>query len=195
MSALSAPILPTADRPIADFEKVIRSSAVTAGFNGGITAPQYFTVSDYVPDLQSRLLTGPGAGGPEPVVAISVQAFLQIIDTANVQYAGIVAARIGYVNVPGGGSAILTTSGASFPSTGWTQLLAAEAYDPMSLPLGGVDYPVWTRAASDPLAANIRLDRAGPGYPWVSVDFWVYSAAGDADAVQVTVQQRMLAAS
>lgn len=103
---------------------------------------------------------------------IQVTYFAEIIDVdSTVNSAGFLFAELLFSSQGLFGtqtSVVPTSLGNSFPTlnsySSWTA--GGDGYDPISLPVGGVNYPIWTRALIDPLTAVVDLDAAPYGPLW-----------------------------
>lgn len=192
----------------ADWERLVRTSPQVLEYNVA-SNPQYWIYLDYLPDLISGM-TGKSGGlpvsapGPQivipkkthdvPVISVSVKAHMST-DSGNVNTAGFLGAVLGYLpsssgHEPNDTNAVPIDAGNSIPSLGNIGYVNgpedAVSYDPTSLPVGGVNFPIWTRSNVEPLTTQVYLDRSGPGILWYAAIVQINANLDVSDAVTVT---------
>lgn len=176
----------------APFERVIRNHIENIDYSVA-SQPQYWAVFDYLPDLRSPSGTGqvaiPFQSTDEILVGVTASATLVVNATADVASIGFLGAAIGYLrnqqsNQPQDINCVPVNFGNTIPQLGQLGFLnnpeQSVSYDPTSLPVGGVDFPIWTRTAVDPLTSQVYLDRSGPGIYWFAS---LVQVNGSVDAV------------
>ena len=117
--------------------------------------------------------------------------------SANLNTAGFLGAQVfhysggAYINptqppgttdnsIPG----FITDAGGAF-------VLSSEVYEPVSLPIGGVDYPIWTQQSFDPLTVRTYInDTENPGNLWGIAWVQVNDTLEEADACTVITHMR-----
>lgn len=141
--------------PITTWENLANQRIETLTYSIS-AAPQYFEI--YLP-LPSLL---PVIEPLMPTVALSEHVLV------DVRYEAFITHKAPSINTAGFCAAELGFYTFSPPPAGPTNLdvvvpvldplaqpLVAEAYDPTGLPIGGVNYPIWSKAAIDPLIATV----------------------------------------
>lgn len=162
----------------APFERVLRNHAEFVGYTVA-SNPQYWAIFDYLPDLRSPSGTGqiaiPYQVPDDLLLAVTASATVVITATPDVNSVGFLGAAIGYLqstqaNQPQDVNCVPVNFNNTIPQLGSLGFLnnpeAAISYDPTSLPVGGVDFPIWTKTATDPLSSQVYIDRSGPGIFW-----------------------------
>lgn len=152
--------------------------------------PQYLDVTVLIPPgFFKPIYPRPG----DQRIDVTFQAFITNIDGSNVNTAGFVSSELFMVNY-GAFSVVNPVTpnnyGNSIPALGSfapLPVLAAEAYDPTSLPVGGVNYPIWTRQTTGELETTIYADDAlNPGSVWGRAFVQINGNIADPNAVTVT---------
>jgi hypothetical protein len=123
------------------------------------SAPQYYECYLKLPNLMPLIKPLIQIDGLEErvLVDVSYEAFLLAQD-ANMNSAGILTSQLGYLPT-GAISGNPNNYGNALPNLDVQAVpLVAETYDPTSLPVGGVNYPIWTKSSSQPLTARQYAD-------------------------------------
>jgi hypothetical protein len=99
------------------------------------------------------------------LVQVRYEVFI-IARTPAVNTAGILCTEFAFANLPDPNPPAFLSN--TLPILDQNSLpLIAQAYDPTGLPIGGVNFPIWTRAVSDPLIATIYAnDTENTGRLW-----------------------------
>lgn len=159
------------------WQRVVRSHQENLDYNAINAQPNYWFALDYLPDLTEQIMvTAPAHDSP--LVEITVSSTLNNLNTGVVNTLGILAAAFGYLPTaantePSDINCLPISSGSTIPTVPDVPFIrgpeAFVAYDPTSLPVGGVNFPIWLRTVADPISTVVKLDRSGPGIFWYTV--------------------------
>ena len=128
--------------------------------NGGETTPQYWNTNFTLDTLGQSMNLLRRTAKEHELIRVTFRAFIRNINPA-VQFIGFTCAYLGYAPTPhgpvdlGAGSIPGINSGVAV-----LPLVDSADYDPVSLPVGGVTFPIWQRKSIDPLTADHYIERA-----------------------------------
>ena len=129
----------------------------------------------------------PGRVRDRALIEVTFDAVIGDI-SANVNYVGFVGAQLFYYSQGAYAGQSIAAQTKSTPYAFITDNLgpicvAGEAYSPVSLPIGGVDYPVWTQLQVDPLTVRTYLnDSDNPGFLWAQTYLQLIDSIEEAGA-------------
>jgi hypothetical protein len=129
--------------------------------------PQYYEIYLRLPPVVSLIDAMMPSGPLSERVLVDITYEVFVTDPDSLNSAGILAAELAY-GVSTAAAVAPRDNGNNIPTLDPVGIpLRAEAYDPISLPVAGASFPIWTRAAIDPLrVTQFANDDDNPGPLW-----------------------------